>query len=92
MDNNEERIVSTKGEDGKVQNFEIVDVFTVEGQDYAALIPVDENGEEQEGDELILMRFIEENDDYTFEEIEDDEEFNKVAEAFENEFDDDDEE
>lgn len=91
MDNNEDRIVSTRGEDGEVQNFEIVDVFTVDGKDYAALIHVDENGAEQEEEELILMRLIEEDEDYTFEEIEDDEEFNRVVEAFENEFDDDEE-
>ena len=38
------------------------------------------------------MRLIEEEDNYTFEEIEDDEEFNAVVDAFENEVDDEEEE
>ena len=68
-------------------------MFTVGERDYAALIRVDAEGNEDEDEEeLILMRLIEEDDSYTFEEIEDDAEFEAVVEAFENEVADEDEE
>ena len=94
MEELESNIIQTKDENGDTQSFELVDVFTVNEKDYAALIRVNEDGSplESEEEELILMRLIEEEDNYTFEEIEDDEEFNAVVDAFENEIDDEDEE
>ncbi len=98
MDNNlddlESNIIQTKDENGETQSFELVDVFKVKDKDYAALIRVNEDGTplDEEEEELILMRLIEEEDNYTFEEIEDDDEFNAVVDAFENEMDDEEEE
>ena len=94
MEELESNIIQTKDENGEVQSFELVDVFQVNDKDYAALIRVNEDGSplENEEEELILMRLIEEEDNYTFEEIEDDEEFEAVVDAFENEVDDEDEE
>jgi len=90
----ESNIIKTEDENGEMQYFELVDVFKCNEKDYAALIRVNEDGSEikDEEEELILMRLIEEEDNYTFEEIEDDEEFNAVVDAFENEVDDEDEE
>ena len=86
-------IIQTEDENGEVQSFEVVDVFTYNNQDYAALLRVNEDGSEiEDEDELVLMRLIENDDNYTFEEIEDDDEFNAVVDAFENEIDDEDEE
>ena len=88
----ESNIIKTEDENGEMQYFELVDVFKCNEKDYAALIRVNEDGSEiQEEEELILMRLIEEEDNYTFEEIEDDDEFNAVVDAFENEVDDEDE-
>lgn len=92
LDELESNIIQTKDENGEEQNFELIDVFTVGEKDYAALIRVDENGNDEDEEELILMRLVEEDDNYTFEEIEDDEEFEAVVEAFENEVADDEEE
>ena len=94
LDELESNIIQTKDENGEEQNFELIDVFTVNDKDYAALIRVNEDGSplDDEEEELILMRLIEEDDSYTFEEIEDDEEFEAVVDAFENEVDDEDEE
>ena len=93
FDEMESNIIQTKDENGDTQSFELVDVFKVNDKDYAALIRVNDDGTplDSEEEELILMRLIEEEDNYTFEEIEDDEEFNAVVDAFENEIDDDDE-
>lgn len=94
LDEMESNIIQTKDENGETQSFELVDVFKVNDKDYAALIRVNDDGTpiDSEEEELILMRLIEEEDNYTFEEIEDDEEFNAVVDAFENEIDDEDEE
>ena len=94
MEELESNIIRTEDENGEMQSFELVDVFQCNNKDYAALIKVNEDGSEIEDEEqeLILMRLIEEEDNYTFEEIEDDKEFDQVVEAFENEVDDEDEE
>lgn len=94
FDEMESNIIQTKDENGEEQSFELVDVFKVKDKDYAALIRVNADGTPIDGEEeeLILMRLIEEEDNYTFEEIEDDDEFNEVVDAFENEIDDEDEE
>lgn len=96
MDKQEEitsSIIQTEDENGEVQSFEVVDVFTCNDRDYAALLRVNADGSEiEDEDELVLMRLIENDDNYTFEEIEDDDEFNAVVDAFENEIDDEDEE
>ena len=90
MEELESNIIKTEDENGEMQYFELVDVFQCNEKDYAALIRVNEDGSEIEGEEeeLILMRLIEEEDSYTFEEIEDDKEFDEVVAAFENEVDD----
>ena len=90
----ENNIIQTTDENGETQCFELVDVFKVKDKDYAALINVNADGSPatEEEEELIIMRLIEEDDNYTFEEIEDDDEFNEVVDAFENEIDDEDEE
>lgn len=90
MEEMESNIIRTEDENGEMQSFELVDVFQCNDKDYAALIRVNEDGSEIEDEEqeLILMRLIEEEDSYTFEEIEDDKEFEEVVEAFENEVDD----
>ena len=93
FDEMESNIIQTKDENGDTQSFELVDVFKVNDKDYAALIRVNDDGTplDSEEEELILMRLIEEEDNYTFEEIEDDDEFNAVVDAFENEIDDEEE-
>ena len=93
FDEMESNIIQTKDENGDTQSFELVDVFKVQDKDYAALIRVNDDGTpiDAEEEELIIMRLIEEEDNYTFEEIEDDDEFNMVVDAFENEIDDEEE-
>lgn len=77
-----ENIIKTEDENGEIHSFELIDIVTVDEQDYGLLIYVNEedNDEEQE-EELVIMRLLEEGEGYTFEMIEDEEEFNKVVEA-----------
>ena len=76
----EDQIIETVDENGKVVRFELFDVVEVDEQEYALLLPV----EAEENDELVLMRLTKDGEEYLFETIEDDEEFDKVATYVEN--------
>lgn len=60
----------------------VLTIFSANGQDYIALLPLDEKGEPQDGD-VYLYRYIENNpEDPELENIEDDDEYEAVADAF----------
>ena len=79
MENEERQLIETVDEDGKVINFELFDIVEVDNQEYALLLPADDD-EDSEDSEIVLMRLTKDGEDYLFETIEDDEEFNKVEE------------
>ena len=79
MENEERQLIETVDEDGNVINFELFDIVEVDNQEYALLLPADDD-EDSEDSEIILMRLTKDGEDYLFETIEDDEEFNKVEE------------
>ena len=76
----EDQIIETIDENGNLIKFELFDIVEVDEKEYALLLPVDE----EEGDEVVLMRLSKDGDDYLFETIDDDAEFEKVATYFEN--------
>ncbi len=75
----EKQLIETTDENGNVINFELFDIVEVDGQEYALLIP-EETSEEVDEEEVVLMRLTKDGEDYIFESIDDDDEFNKVAE------------
>lgn len=79
MENEEKQLIETVDEEGNVINFELFDIIEVEGQEYALLLPADAEEDSEEG-EIVLMRLTKDGEDYLFETIEDDDEFNKVEE------------
>ena len=81
MTNKEEQIIETFDEDGNKVSFELLDIVTVEDVEYALLIPVD--AKEDDESEALVMRLKKDGDDFTFEEIDNDEEFEKVAQYIE---------
>lgn len=57
-------------------------IYEVNGQDYIALLPINEEGTEEDG-EVYLYRYIESEDgEPTLDNIEDDDEYEAVADAF----------
>ena len=76
----EEQIIETVDENGNVVKFELFDIVEVDEQEYALLLPV----EDEEGDEVVLMKLSKDGEEYLFETIEDDEEFEKVAKYVES--------
>ena len=83
--NDEEMSVTLELDDGTVVNCAIITILTVEKKDYIVLLPLDENGDNEEG-EVWIYRYLEDENDENAEPqlecIEDDEEYEKVAEAY----------
>lgn len=77
----EKQLIETVDEDGNVVNFELFDIIEFEDKEYALLLPAES---EDDYDEVILMRLTKQGDDYLFEAIEDDDEFDKVSSYIEN--------
>lgn len=83
--NDEEMTVELELEDGTIVNCAIITILTVEKNDYIVLLPLNEDGDNEDG-EVWFYRYRE-NPDNPDEEpeldfIEDDEEYEKVADAF----------
>jgi hypothetical protein len=77
----ENQIIQTEDEEGNLHNFELIDIIEVDEQEYGILLYVeDENSQEdQEEQELAIMRLVKEGEGYIFETIEDEAEFEKVS-------------
>ena len=61
----------------------IVGIFDAAEKEYIALLPLNENGENEDG-EVFLYRYKDENGNPSLENIEDDDEYDLAAEGFDN--------
>ncbi len=81
----EEMTVTLELDDGTTVVCSIVTILEVQGKDYIVLLPLDENGENEDG-EVWFYGYSENPDDPNeepvLEYIEDDEEYELVADAF----------
>ena len=75
---NDDQIIETVTEDGEKVQFKLFDIVEFEEKEYALLLPLED--EDNEDAELVLMQLTKEDDDYIFETIEDDDEFDRVSE------------
>lgn len=83
-----DEVIVLEDEDGAEHNFVLGEVLSVEGKDYAVLLPIDEDLEEgvifridgEDGDQMVLA------------DIESDEEWQKVVDAYNEQLDEEDEE
>lgn len=69
-------------DDGQTLECAILTVYPAGEHQYIALLPLDENGEAPEDGEVYLYRYKEENGNPSLENIEDDEEYEIAADAF----------
>lgn len=84
-DNDEEMTVTLDLEDGSSVTCAIVTILTVQNQDYIVLLPLEEDGENHDGIVWFYRYKEDDNDPNTEPEltyIEDDEEYEIVADAF----------
>lgn len=76
----QDNYIDTFDEDGNSVTFELLDIIEVDDVEYALLLPVDEESTEAEDDEVEVMRLKRSGDEIELETIDDEEEFNRVAE------------
>ena len=77
-------IVTLCDDDGKEYTFEILDAIEDDENRYLALLPVYEDPQKilDDSGELVIVKVEEENGEEFFSEIQDDEEYEMVADAF----------
>lgn len=77
-----ESTVTLTLDDDTVVECAILTIFPVNGKDYIALLPLDESGDNEDG-EVFLYRYSEdENEEPSLTNIDDDDEYELVADAF----------
>ena len=90
MENEEldDNIVVLNDEEGNEAQFEFLDLVELDDEEYVVLLPVTEEGEEEEGEVVILK--LEDTDEDSEEEsyvgVEDEEILNKVFEIFKEKY------
>ena len=77
----EEDIVILEGEDGEEIAFQVLAVVEVDGQDYALLVEIDDDGELPEEFDVHVFRYKEGADGPEFDDDVDEATFTKVREA-----------
>ncbi len=83
-----DNIIRLNDEDGNEVQFEFLDLVELDNEEYVVLLPVTDEGEEEEGEVVILK--LEDTDDESEEEsyigIEDEEILNKVFSIFKEKY------
>lgn len=79
-------ILTLVDEEGSEHEFEVVGSDEVDGQRYMALVPVFEDGADllDDSGELIILRVLDEDGEEILEDIDDEEEFDRIADFFMN--------
>lgn len=85
MAENEKDIFTLTDEEGNESQFELIGNLDIDDSTYVALVPV--GSEDAEEEEYVILKVEEdENGEEFLVTIDDDDEFDKVADAFEDEF------
>ena len=86
-----DNIVILNDEHGNEVRFEFLDLVELDDEEYVVLLPIAEEGEEEEGEVVILKveDTDEEADEESYVSVEDEETLNKVFEIFKEKFKDD---
>ena len=78
----------TDADTGKESDFELIGRIDEDGQSYVALAPVDDDDESENEDGeagFVVLKVAEEDGEEIFVTIDDDEEFDRIADIFEDE-------
>ena len=78
---NEEVTVTLTLDNDEELECAVLTIYEVDGKEYIALLPLNEEGTEEDGD-VYLYRYSEEDGEPSLENIEDDDEYEIAADAF----------
>ena len=85
MENEEvDNIIVLNDEDGNEVRFEFLDLVELDDEEYVVLLPVAEEGEEEEGEVVILK--LEDTDEDSYVGVDDEEILNKVFQIFKEKY------
>ena len=82
MTEQEQNFVELQDENGEITKCEVYDIVDFEEKTYALLLPLD--GENEEDPELIVLEYLEEGEECYFQNIDDEDEFERVCEYIES--------
>ena len=85
MEEEEIEVYTLEDEDGNESEFTLIKRMEIEGCSYVAFEPFDMEDVEDEEDSFVILKIVEEDGEEIFVTIEDDDEFDKVADIFEAE-------
>ena len=82
----ETEVYTLTDENGQENDFELIGSLDIDDQTYVALFPI-ENEDDEDDDEsgFVILKVVEEDGEDIFVSIDDEEEYDSVAEAFEDE-------
>ena len=77
-------LIQLSDEEGNEYNFEVLDAIETDDGRYVALVPTYDDPQEQldSDGQLIILKELAEDDEVYYEEIEDDSEYDMIADAF----------
>lgn len=71
--------IKTIDENGNELELQIVDIINFENRDFALLLPMNTSIEDEDAEVILMELKKTKEDEYIFEEIQDDEEFERIA-------------
>ena len=71
-------IITLEGEDGSSHQCQIIDIITLDGNEYGILLKLNDEGKEDDEESLVIMKLLSRDDQSIFRTIESDEEFERV--------------
>lgn len=92
-EDDEIQVISLEDENGQNHDFEIIDMITDNGTEYYALLPYYETPDEldskddDDAAEVLLMKLVKQGEDDILESIEDETEYNRIADLFDERLD-----
>jgi uncharacterized protein YrzB (UPF0473 family) len=77
-------LITLEDDDGKEYTFEVLDRIETDDSRYVALLPVYDDPQKMLDDngELVVLKVVEDNGEEYFEDIEDDDEYDMIVDAF----------
>ena len=83
-----DNVIVLNDEEGKEVRFEFLDLIELEGEEYVVLLPMSEEGEEDDGEVVILKveDTDEESDEESYVSVDDENILNEVFEIFKEKF------
>ena len=83
MDENTMDIITLTDEEGNEMEFEVIAQYEKDGQTYFAMIPADEN---EQNDEYVILKLAEEDGEEILITVDDDDELDDIADYFDDLF------